>query len=151
LNNDELVRHGEELNEMGGFFVCNGNEKLIRIIVAPRANLVPIHPSQPINQSTHPSILILTRYLSIVIYLSLSLSRLLANGDEDEPQRIARTAVHRVRREHPLHATRPHHAVGDAALPLERHLHAALRDTQARVPRAGRHLAQGSCSDVHTT
>lgn len=34
-----LVKHEEEY-EAGGFFVINGNEKLVRMIIVPRSNYV---------------------------------------------------------------------------------------------------------------
>ncbi|KAJ1950137.1 hypothetical protein FBU59_000821 [Linderina macrospora] len=36
----DLIRHHEEPEEMGGYFVVNGNEKVIRLLVAPRRNHV---------------------------------------------------------------------------------------------------------------
>jgi hypothetical protein len=36
----ELMRHGEEPNELGGYFIVNGLEKLIRMIVGTRRNTV---------------------------------------------------------------------------------------------------------------
>jgi DNA-directed RNA polymerase I subunit RPA2 len=53
LDNDALVRRGEEIGEMGGFFVCNGNEKLIRIVIAPRANYVCIAQPHPFSNQCH--------------------------------------------------------------------------------------------------
>jgi DNA-directed RNA polymerase I subunit RPA2 len=38
LSPAELIRHGEEENEMGGYFICNGNERVIRLLIAPRRN-----------------------------------------------------------------------------------------------------------------
>ncbi|KAA6356030.1 MAG: putative DNA-directed RNA polymerase I subunit RPA2, partial [Streblomastix strix] len=38
LNSDELVQLGEEMNECGGYFIINGLEKLIRMIIIPRRN-----------------------------------------------------------------------------------------------------------------
>lgn len=37
---EDLVRHHEEPEEMGGYFIINGNEKVIRLLVAPRRNHV---------------------------------------------------------------------------------------------------------------
>ena len=34
----EMVRHKEESEEMGGYFIVNGNEKLIRMLIASRRN-----------------------------------------------------------------------------------------------------------------
>lgn len=47
LTSAGLVRHGEESDEMGGYFVVNGNEKLIRFLIVPRRNHVTslIRPS----------------------------------------------------------------------------------------------------------
>lgn len=36
----QLMQRGEEPNELGGYFICNGLEKLIRMIVATRRNTV---------------------------------------------------------------------------------------------------------------
>ncbi|KAL5006288.1 hypothetical protein ScPMuIL_015094 [Solemya velum] len=38
LTPSELVRHGEEAEEMGGYFIINGNEKVVRMIILPRRN-----------------------------------------------------------------------------------------------------------------
>ena len=40
MNPEQLVAHGEEPNEMGGYFICNGLEKLIRLLIVPRSNNV---------------------------------------------------------------------------------------------------------------
>ncbi|XP_019951325.1 DNA-directed RNA polymerase I subunit RPA2 [Paralichthys olivaceus] len=42
----ELVEHHEEAEEMGGYFVVNGNEKVIRMLIMPRRNY-PIAMSRP--------------------------------------------------------------------------------------------------------
>eukprot|EP00052_Salpingoeca_macrocollata_P006824 m.56116 g.56116 ORF g.56116 m.56116 type:complete len:1133 (+) comp15675_c0_seq1:93-3491(+) len=34
----ELVRHHEEVEEMGGYFIINGNERIIRTLLMPRRN-----------------------------------------------------------------------------------------------------------------
>lgn len=34
----ELIRHKEESEEMGGYFIVNGNEKLIRMLIMPKRN-----------------------------------------------------------------------------------------------------------------
>ncbi|KAK5058743.1 DNA-directed RNA polymerase I subunit RPA2 [Exophiala bonariae] len=34
----EMVRHKEESEELGGYFIVNGNEKLIRMLIVPRRN-----------------------------------------------------------------------------------------------------------------
>lgn len=36
----ELVARGEEAEEMGGYFIINGNERLIRFLILPRCNHV---------------------------------------------------------------------------------------------------------------
>ncbi|KAI5477061.1 DNA-directed RNA polymerase I subunit RPA2 [Pseudohyphozyma bogoriensis] len=43
----ELVKHHEEAEEMGGYFIINGNERLIRFLIVPRRNHVTsiIRPS----------------------------------------------------------------------------------------------------------
>eukprot|EP01116_Phalansterium_solitarium_P017485 TRINITY_DN4314_c0_g1_i2.p1 TRINITY_DN4314_c0_g1~~TRINITY_DN4314_c0_g1_i2.p1 ORF type:complete len:1147 (+),score=392.00 TRINITY_DN4314_c0_g1_i2:142-3582(+) len=38
LSPSELVKHGEEPHELGGYFIVNGNEKIVRMLVAPRRN-----------------------------------------------------------------------------------------------------------------
>jgi DNA-directed RNA polymerase I subunit RPA2 len=35
---EQLVDHKEEAEELGGYFIVNGNEKLIRLLVAPKRN-----------------------------------------------------------------------------------------------------------------
>lgn len=34
MNRTELVRHNEETNDMGGYFVCNGIERVVRMLIA---------------------------------------------------------------------------------------------------------------------
>ncbi|XP_041365759.1 DNA-directed RNA polymerase I subunit RPA2-like [Gigantopelta aegis] len=34
----ELVKHKEEAHEMGGYFIINGNERILRMIIMPRRN-----------------------------------------------------------------------------------------------------------------
>jgi len=34
----ELVQHDEESSEVGGYFICNGNERAIRLLIAPKRN-----------------------------------------------------------------------------------------------------------------
>jgi DNA-directed RNA polymerase I subunit RPA2 len=38
LKPKELVQHHEEQNEMGGYFIVNGIEKIIRLLIVPRRN-----------------------------------------------------------------------------------------------------------------
>uniref|UniRef100_X1YWB5 DNA-directed RNA polymerase subunit beta n=1 Tax=Capitella teleta TaxID=283909 RepID=X1YWB5_CAPTE len=38
MNPAELVQHGEEIQEMGGYFIVNGNEKVLRMLIMPRRN-----------------------------------------------------------------------------------------------------------------
>ena len=40
LSPEELIKRGEEPEEMGGYFIVNGNEKVIRMITMPRRNYV---------------------------------------------------------------------------------------------------------------
>jgi len=40
MTSAQLVHHGEECDECGGFFVVNGNERLIRLLIVPRRNHV---------------------------------------------------------------------------------------------------------------
>ncbi len=48
----QLVRHKEDPDERGGYFIVNGNEKVIRLLVMPRANFVlPIMRSSFANRS----------------------------------------------------------------------------------------------------
>ncbi|KAH9179744.1 hypothetical protein EDB89DRAFT_2111030 [Lactarius sanguifluus] len=50
----ELVRHHEEPEEFGGYFIINGNERLIRYLILPRRNHV-IALNRPSFQSRGPS------------------------------------------------------------------------------------------------
>ncbi|XP_071158237.1 DNA-directed RNA polymerase I subunit RPA2-like isoform X2 [Mytilus edulis] len=47
LSPKELVKHGEEAEEMGGYFIVNGLEKVIRMLIMPRRNyaMCMIRPS----------------------------------------------------------------------------------------------------------
>ncbi|KAI0241254.1 DNA-directed RNA polymerase I subunit RPA2 [Lamellibrachia satsuma] len=38
LTPSELIKHGEEAEEMGGYFIINGIERIIRMLVMPRRN-----------------------------------------------------------------------------------------------------------------
>ncbi|KAL3998757.1 RNA polymerase Rpb2 domain 6 family protein [Acanthocheilonema viteae] len=38
LTREQLIAHGEEGTEKGGYFICKGNEKVIRLLVANRRN-----------------------------------------------------------------------------------------------------------------
>lgn len=38
MSPDELVRRGEESNEPGGYFVCGGSEKIIRLLIGNKRN-----------------------------------------------------------------------------------------------------------------
>lgn len=38
LSPSQLVARGEEGGEVGGYFICNGNERAIRLLIAPRRN-----------------------------------------------------------------------------------------------------------------
>lgn len=40
VSSEELMRRGEEGSEVGGYFVCNGNERAIRLLIAPKRNLM---------------------------------------------------------------------------------------------------------------
>jgi DNA-directed RNA polymerase I subunit RPA2 len=40
MSSSELVRHHEEPEEFGGYFIVNGNERLIRYLILPRRNHV---------------------------------------------------------------------------------------------------------------
>jgi DNA-directed RNA polymerase I subunit RPA2 len=40
MSSAELVRHHEEPEEFGGYFIVNGNERLIRYLILPRRNHV---------------------------------------------------------------------------------------------------------------
>lgn len=40
LSSEQLVSHSEEAAEMGGYFLINGNERLVRLLIVPRANHV---------------------------------------------------------------------------------------------------------------
>lgn len=38
LNEDELVKKKEDMHELGGYFIVNGNERLIRMLVMNKRN-----------------------------------------------------------------------------------------------------------------
>ncbi|KAK7499458.1 hypothetical protein BaRGS_00009433 [Batillaria attramentaria] len=38
LTPKDLIRHGEEAEEMGGYFIVNGQEKVVRMLILPRRN-----------------------------------------------------------------------------------------------------------------
>lgn len=38
MNQKELVLHKEEPNELGGYFIVKGLEKIIRLLIVPRRN-----------------------------------------------------------------------------------------------------------------
>ena len=40
MSPQQLVQHGEEAEEFGGYFIVNGNEKLIRQLIMPRRHFV---------------------------------------------------------------------------------------------------------------
>ena len=40
VERSKFTKHGEEQNEQGGYFILNGNERLIRMIIMPRRNIV---------------------------------------------------------------------------------------------------------------
>lgn len=40
LNQKQLVAAKEEATEMGGYFICNGNERIIRLLIMPKRNYV---------------------------------------------------------------------------------------------------------------
>lgn len=40
LTKRQLIGHGEEDNEFGGYFVCNGIERMIRMLIATRRNYI---------------------------------------------------------------------------------------------------------------
>lgn len=40
MSSDELVKHNEEAEEFGGYFIINGNERLIRYLILPRRHHV---------------------------------------------------------------------------------------------------------------
>ncbi|KAI0268303.1 hypothetical protein BC834DRAFT_821739 [Gloeopeniophorella convolvens] len=54
MSSAELVRHHEEPEEFGGYFVINGNERLIRYLILPRRNHV-IALNRPSFQNRGPS------------------------------------------------------------------------------------------------
>ena len=39
-----LVRHKEEAQEFGGYFIVNGNERIVRMLIMPRRNYVSRTP-----------------------------------------------------------------------------------------------------------
>ncbi|OAL19401.1 hypothetical protein AYO20_11645 [Fonsecaea nubica] len=50
----QMVRHKEESEEMGGYFIVNGNEKLIRMLIATRRNY-PMAISRPAFAARGPT------------------------------------------------------------------------------------------------
>ncbi|CAG9461634.1 unnamed protein product [Pedinophyceae sp. YPF-701] len=40
MSRSELVRRGEEANDFGGYFVCNGNERVIRMLIQQKRHFV---------------------------------------------------------------------------------------------------------------
>ena len=42
LTPKEMVKKGEEQNDLGGYFIIKGNEKLLRLLIMPRRNYVII-------------------------------------------------------------------------------------------------------------
>ena len=54
MSSSELVRHHEEAEEFGGYFIINGNERLIRYLILPRRNHV-ISLLRPSFSSRGPS------------------------------------------------------------------------------------------------
>jgi DNA-directed RNA polymerase I subunit RPA2 len=38
LNEEELVKKHEDMTEFGGYFIINGNERLIRLLVQTKRN-----------------------------------------------------------------------------------------------------------------
>ncbi|KAG8542042.1 hypothetical protein GDO81_027617, partial [Engystomops pustulosus] len=53
LSPKELIEHHEEEQEMGGYFIINGNEKVIRMLIMPKRN-VPIALYRPKWKSRGP-------------------------------------------------------------------------------------------------
>ncbi|XP_071996813.1 DNA-directed RNA polymerase I subunit RPA2 [Engystomops pustulosus] len=53
LSPKELIEHHEEEQEMGGYFIVNGNEKVIRMLIMPKRNL-PIALYRPKWKSRGP-------------------------------------------------------------------------------------------------
>ncbi len=39
---DQLVAHREEANEVGGYFIINGNEKVVRLLIMMKKNDVSL-------------------------------------------------------------------------------------------------------------
>jgi DNA-directed RNA polymerase I subunit RPA2 len=54
MSSAELVAHHEEPEEFGGYFIINGNERLIRYLILPRRNHV-IALSRPSFANRGPS------------------------------------------------------------------------------------------------
>lgn len=54
MSSADLVKHHEEPEEFGGYFIINGNEKLIRYLILPRRNHV-ISLIRPSFQNRGPS------------------------------------------------------------------------------------------------
>ncbi|CAO1628454.1 unnamed protein product [Sympodiomycopsis kandeliae] len=54
LSSQQLVAHNEEAAEMGGYFLINGNERLVRLLIVPRANH-PVAIDRPSFANRGPS------------------------------------------------------------------------------------------------
>ncbi|CAK0906942.1 unnamed protein product, partial [Prorocentrum cordatum] len=53
LNEKQLVAHGEDHTERGGYFILNGLERIIRLLIMPRANY-PMAVNRPSYQKRGP-------------------------------------------------------------------------------------------------
>ena len=45
LSPKELIMRGEEAEEFGGYFIVNGIERIIRMLIMPRRNYVSERPT----------------------------------------------------------------------------------------------------------
>ena len=66
--------HYLSLQEFGGYFVVNGNEKLVRLLVTQRANYVRVLPGCKVN-------IVFSVYASIRTVFFLNFSRWRSNGE----------------------------------------------------------------------
>jgi len=51
MDEEELVKHREDMAEFGGYFIINGNERLVRMIIMTKRNYpVAFHRSNFVNR-----------------------------------------------------------------------------------------------------
>mmetsp|Transcript_36270 Transcript_36270/g.6490 ORF Transcript_36270/g.6490 Transcript_36270/m.6490 type:complete len:136 (+) Transcript_36270:320-727(+) len=38
MSPEDLIKHREDIQEIGGYFIVNGNEKIVRLLIVPKQN-----------------------------------------------------------------------------------------------------------------